>query len=47
MTPMLFGWVMDMGDPRWVFFGSAAVMLLAVATFVETSRNVGRARAAA
>ncbi len=47
MTPVLFGWVMDMGDPRWVFFGSAAVMLLAVATFVETNRNVSRARATA
>ena len=47
VAPVLFGWVMDAGDPRWVFFGSAAVMLLAVATFVETSRNAGRARATA
>ncbi len=46
-APVLFGWVMDMGDPRWVFFGSAAVMLLAAATFVETSRNAGRAGATA
>ncbi len=47
VTPVLCGWIMDMGDPRWVFFGSAAVMLLAAATFTETSRSAGRARATA
>ncbi len=47
IAPVLFGWVMDAGDPRWVFFGSAAVMLLAVATFAETSRNAGQARVTA
>ena len=47
VTPVICGWIMDAGDPRWVFFGSAAVMLLAAATFVETSRNAGRARATA
>ena len=40
VTPMVFGWVMDHGDPRWVFYGSAACMLLALATYAETRRTV-------
>jgi hypothetical protein len=31
---------MDNGDPRWVFYGSALFMLLALATYVETNRQV-------
>ncbi len=47
VTPIIFGFVMDAGDPRWVFYGSAAFMLLAVATFTETSRTAERRRAVA
>ena len=43
VTPVLYGWVMDNGDPRWVFYGSALFMLLALATYVETNRQVVRA----
>ncbi|MFN4087941.1 MAG: MFS transporter [Alphaproteobacteria bacterium] len=42
VTPVLYGWVMDNGDPRWVFYGSALFMLLALATYVETNRQVVR-----
>lgn len=40
VTPVLYGWIMDNGDPRWVFYGSALFMLLALATYVETNRQV-------
>lgn len=43
VTPVLYGWIMDNGDPRWVFYGSALFMLLALATYVETNRQVVRA----
>lgn len=43
VTPVLYGWIMDNGDPRWVFYGSALFMLLALATYVETNRQVSRA----
>lgn len=39
LTALLFGWVMDHGMPEWVFYGSALFMLLALATYVETSRQ--------
>ncbi len=42
ITPAVYGWLMDHGDPRWVFYGSALMMLLALATYVETSRRVVR-----
>jgi MFS transporter, FSR family, fosmidomycin resistance protein len=29
--PMLFGWIMDQGAPRWVFGASVIFMLLTVA----------------
>ncbi len=41
ITPAIFGWVMDNADPRWVFWGSAACMLVALITYVETRRQAG------
>ena len=35
VTPVVFGWVMDNGDPRWIFYASAILMLLALATYTE------------
>jgi MFS family permease len=29
--PMLFGWIMDLGAPRWVFGATVIFMLLTVA----------------
>lgn len=42
LTALLFGWVMDQGLPEWVFYGSAIFMLLALATYAETSRQAER-----
>ena len=28
--PILFGWIMDRGEPRWIFGASAAFMLATV-----------------
>jgi FSR family fosmidomycin resistance protein-like MFS transporter len=41
ITPAIFGWVMDNADPRWIFWGSAACMLIALLTYVETRRQAG------
>ena len=41
ITPAIFGWVMDNADPRWIFWGSAACMLVALLTYVETRRQAG------
>jgi len=41
ITPAIFGWVMDNADPRWVFWGSSACMLIALLTYVETRRQAG------
>jgi len=41
ITPAIFGWVMDNADPRWVFWGSAACMLIALLTYAETRRQAG------
>jgi MFS transporter, FSR family, fosmidomycin resistance protein len=35
ITPLIYGWIMDHGDPRWIFFGSALLMIAALATYVE------------
>jgi len=35
ITPLIWGWIMDNGNPRWIFYGSAILMLLALATYVE------------
>jgi len=36
VTPVLFGWIMDVGDPRWLFWAAAAFMLLALGTVFIT-----------
>jgi MFS family permease len=41
ISPLLFGWVMDAGHPRWVFFLVGALSLLAILTIVP---NFARAR---
>jgi len=38
-APVACGWVMDHADPRLIFWGSAAFMLLALFTYVETRRQ--------
>ena len=32
LMPPLFGWIMDKGDPRWVFYVSAIIILMTVVT---------------
>lgn len=43
--PMLFGWIMDHGMPRWVFGATAVFMLLTVAMAMIGERGAGRRRA--
>ncbi|MGH7056220.1 MAG: MFS transporter [Stellaceae bacterium] len=43
--PMLFGWIMDHGMPRWVFGATAVFMLLTVATAMLGERQTSRRRA--
>ena len=41
--PMLFGWIMDSGMPRWVFGATAMFMLLTVAfALIGDRRSLGR-----
>ncbi len=35
ITPLIYGWLMDIGNPRWIFYTSAILMLCALATYVE------------
>jgi MFS transporter, FSR family, fosmidomycin resistance protein len=43
--PMLFGWIMDHGAPRWVFGASALFMVLVVVfALVSDMRSFGRLR---
>jgi MFS transporter, FSR family, fosmidomycin resistance protein len=37
--PMLFGWIMDRGAPRWIFAASALFMVLTVATALLGDRR--------
>jgi len=39
LTPLLFGWLLDRGEPRMVFVASAAFMLLTIATAVQVRRR--------
>jgi MFS family permease len=32
VTPLLFGWIMDLHEPRWLFWAAALFMLLALGT---------------
>ena len=44
--PMLFGWIMDRGAPRWIFGASAVFMLLTVAAALIGDRRSSGSRAA-
>jgi MFS family permease len=44
--PMLFGWIMDRGMPRWIFGASALFMLLTVAAALIGERRAAGRRAA-
>lgn len=39
LTPLLFGWFLDHGEPRMVFVTSATFMLLTIATAVQVRRR--------
>ena len=39
ITPPLFGWIIDSGEARWLFWLVAAVLLLAVLTALATRRG--------
>ena len=39
LTPLLFGWMLDRGEPRLVFVASAGFMLLTIATVVQVRRH--------
>ena len=39
ITPPLFGWIIDSGEARWLFWLVAAVLLLAVATVAGARRS--------
>ncbi|MGE0852372.1 MAG: MFS transporter [Hyphomicrobiaceae bacterium] len=44
--PLMFGWVMDHGDPRWIFYGAVLfIALTALFGFVEERRGSRRAAA--
>jgi FSR family fosmidomycin resistance protein-like MFS transporter len=45
--PILFGWLLDHGLPRWVYFIVVAAMLLSVATVLNMRRRPAAAMAAA
>lgn len=36
--PIAFGWMMDRGDPRWVFFLSVGFMLVTAAMALASRR---------
>ena len=38
LMPVLFGWIMDNADPRWIFWVSAIFILLALTTIGGLSR---------
>jgi MFS transporter, FSR family, fosmidomycin resistance protein len=44
--PMLFGWIMDRGAPRWIFGASAVFMLLTVTAALIGDRRSSGSRAA-
>jgi predicted MFS family arabinose efflux permease len=39
LTPLLFGWLMDHGQPRMVFIAAAVAMLLTILTAVQVRRS--------
>jgi MFS family permease len=45
--PMLGGWIVDHGLPRWVFYSSVVFMLMTVAMALASERRTQRGLAAA
>jgi MFS transporter, FSR family, fosmidomycin resistance protein len=43
LTPLLFGWLLDRGEPRMVFVASAGFMLLTIATVIQVRRHAAPA----
>mgnify|MGYP001463395389 CR=1 FL=1 len=39
MSPVLFGWIVDLGDARWVFWLLAGFMIVALATLAVPARR--------
>ena len=39
IMPPLFGWLIDQGNPTWVFYASGGFILCALATFTQTSKH--------
>jgi len=39
LTPLAFGWLLDHGDPRLLFFAVAVLMLCTIATVVQVRRS--------
>jgi MFS family permease len=42
LMPLIFGWVLDHGNPAWIFSIAAALSLAALATFVTVRRSAPR-----
>jgi FSR family fosmidomycin resistance protein-like MFS transporter len=40
--PILFGWLLDHGQPRWIFGGSVVFMMLTVALTVYQEHRMNR-----
>jgi len=38
VTPIVFGWILDLGDPRWVFWISGIMVIAGIATFAGLRR---------
>ena len=36
IAPVLFGWIIDMGSPAWVFYGSAIILIISIPTLGST-----------
>jgi MFS transporter, FSR family, fosmidomycin resistance protein len=47
ISPLMFGYVMDAGHPRWVFFMVGALSVLAILTIVPSFARARRRKAAA
>ena len=45
--PILYGWILDRGDPRWIYFASAGFMAATVALALTTEWRASRTRRSA
>jgi len=43
VTPTLYGWFLDLGNPRWIFIGSGLLLLAAALLVVVTARLMAAA----